>query len=267
MESSFGRAEFVGVIPAAGTASRLNPSHYAKELLPVTYQGEGTDDVLPVPVITLSLGALREAAVCRCIVATSDRKPELMRYLGDGSEFGLQLSYVLQPMPSGLSSAIDLVYPWVRGCHVCLLLPDTIVRPTSAMSTLRFVMEMEQPDLVLGVFPTSVPERLGPVRFNHDCRVTEVLDKPMVSDVYNTWAMAIWSTAFADLLHGAVSNASTGGKPLGEIFNLAVQVGMNVRAVWFASGSFIDIGTSEGIVQMIKASWGTPDKEATCRIS
>lgn len=247
--------EFAGVLPAAGIASRLSPSRYLKELLPVAYVvDDETSTARPIPVVNLSLRALREAGVRRCAVTVSERKPELMRFLGDGSDFGLKLAYVQQSTPSGLTVAVDMAYEWVKGCYSCLLLPDTIVRPLGAMSRLRQVMERDHPDLVLGVFPTAVPEQLGPVRFDRDNVVSEVLDKPAVTDLYNTWAMAIWSPAFADLVHEFVANPTTAGKPLGEIFNFAVQGGMKVKAVHFAEGSFVDIGTVRGLSQMVEFS-------------
>jgi glucose-1-phosphate thymidylyltransferase len=247
--------EFAGILPAAGIASRLSPSRYLKELLPVAYVvDDETSTARPVPVVNLSLRALKEAGIRRCAVTVSERKPELMRFLGDGSDFGLKLAYVQQATPSGLTVAVDMAYEWVKGCYSCLLLPDTIVRPLGAMSRLRQVMEREHPDLVLGVFPTAVPEQLGPVRFNRDNVVSEVLDKPAMTDLYNTWAMAIWSPAFADLVHEFVANPATAGKPLGEIFNCAVQGGMNVKAVYFPDGSFVDIGTVRGLSQMVEFS-------------
>src|SRR5689334_2625814 len=103
MDSARKPKEYVGVLPAAGIASRLSPSRYLKELLPVAYLvDDQTSTARPVPVISLSLRALAEAGVERCVVTISDRKPELMRYLGDGADFQLQLAYVQQSAPSGL---------------------------------------------------------------------------------------------------------------------------------------------------------------------
>jgi glucose-1-phosphate thymidylyltransferase len=247
--------DFVGILPAAGMGSRLGPSVCPKELLPVAYVIDGeTGRPGPVPVVRLSLRALTAGGVKRGVVTISDRKPELMRYLGDGSEFGLELAYVMQLTPSGLATAVDLAYNWVQNCYSCLVLPDTIVHPTTVMSSLRQVVERENCDLVLGVLPTNVPEQLGPVRFDAEGRVLEVLDKPAATDIRNTWVMAMWSPKFTHLLHESLATPA-GTKPaLGEFFNLAVQKGMNVKAVWFPQGSFLDIGTVQGLSEMLE--WG-----------
>jgi glucose-1-phosphate thymidylyltransferase len=253
-------SEFVGILPAAGIASRLHPSRYLKELLPVAYIfNDAAGTARPVPVISLSLRALKVAGIRRSVVTISDKKPELMRYLGDGSDFDQQLVYVQQTTASGLGRAVDLAYDWTRECYGCLLLPDTIVQPTQALSRLRHVAEEERPDLVLGVFPTAMPEQLGPVRFDAANRVLEVQDKPKTTDVRNSWAMAIWSPDFSALLHEAIISGSTTN--LGEVFNRAVQVGMNVKAVWFPEGSFIDIGTVKGIAQMLEIGKMVDDSE------
>lgn len=263
-----GAREYVGVVPAAGIASRLSPSRYLKELLPVAYLvDDQTSTARPVPVISLSLRALSEAGVEKCVVTISERKPELMRYLGDGSDFQLQLAYVQQSTPSGLAVAVSLATAWIRNCYSCMLLPDTIVHPCKAMSNLRQVMDREDLDLVLGVFATEVPEQLGPVRFDADGRVREVLDKPAFTDVHNTWAMAIWSPTFTALLHQTIADAAGANRALGEIFNLAVQEGMKVKAVSFPHGSFVDIGTVKGLSQMVELSrtWDFPIASTSAR--
>jgi glucose-1-phosphate thymidylyltransferase len=252
MNSNQTVVEFVGVVPAAGIASRLHPSRYLKELLPVTYLvDDDANTARPVPVISLSLRALTAAQVQRCVITISERKPELMRYLGDGSDFDLRIAYVLQSLPNGLAHAVDLSYEWTRGSYSCLLLPDTVVHPFDAMSRLRQVVMEARPDLVLGVFPTAMPEQLGPVRFDADNRVLEVQDKPRITDLQNTWAMAIWSPRFSELLHQSV-RSSPEPQALGELFHRAVQLGMDVRCVWFPEGSFVDIGTVRGISKMLE---------------
>ncbi|HEX5412384.1 MAG TPA: sugar phosphate nucleotidyltransferase [Terriglobia bacterium] len=246
-------AEFIGVIPAAGIASRLKPCRYVKELLPVSYIVEGDPgSTMPVPVVELSLRALRAASVKRCIIAISDRKPELMRYLGDGSDFGLEFAYVEQSRPTGLAAAVNLAYNWTHGSYCCLVLPDTIVYPSTAMCQLVESMRTDPCNLALAVFPTDTPEQLGPVRFDSLGRVAEVLDKPRSTDLYNTWAMAVWSPEFSDLLYHQLEESTN--LALGEVFDLAVSKGLNVRALWFPQGSFVDVGTGAGITAMLEFS-------------
>lgn len=246
--------EFVGVVPAAGLGSRLVPYRYSKELLPVAYVvDEESREAKPTPVIGLSLNALAAAGVGRCVIVTSPSKPELSRCLGDGSEYGLRVAYVHQPRPTGLAHAVDCAYPWTRDSYACLLLPDTVVSPPGAMPALVRAAALERLDLVLGVFPTQIPEQLGPVLFDDEGRVHRVLDKPGSTELRNTWGMAVWSPAFGRLLHDCIEGTD---EPivLGAVFDLAVRRGLTVTAVWFENGSFIDVGTTKGLFMLAAKS-------------
>jgi glucose-1-phosphate thymidylyltransferase len=237
---------YVGIIPAAGLASRLGPLGYPKELLPITYvQGEG-GHLRPLPVIEASLRQLRTAGIGRCMVITSERKPELAQYLGGGGAIGLDIAYVQQTRIEGLAAAVALTVPWTQGSACCLLLPDTIVRPLDALLTMREVFETRGADLVLGVFPTEKPKELGPVRFDGAMLVTEVQDKPADTDLANSWGLAIWGDRFSELIAAAPFNAN-----LGLLFHQAAQSGLKVIACWFEDGEFHDVGTPKGLAEAL----------------
>lgn len=242
-------SDYVGVIPAAGLASRLGPLGYPKELLPITYvPGEG-GHLRPLPVIEASFRQLREAGAARALVITSDRKPELMQYLAHGGGIGLDLAFLQQARPEGLAAAVALAAPWTRGANTCLLLPDTIVRPEHALKDARALFERAEADLVLCVLPTDKPRELGPVRFDSDMRVTEVQDKPAETDLNNSWSMAIWGPRFGELLDSAVRQNP--GQTLGAVFQQAVDAEMTVRAAWFPGGAFYDVGTPKGLAEAL----------------
>ena len=237
------RLPTVGVIPAAGLGTRLAPLGYPKELLPIVYRG-GAGGVVPQPVVIASLEQLRRAGVADCVVVIAEWKLELVRVLGERAA-GVGLSYVVRSVPRGLADALDATFAWVRDRDVCLVLPDTLVAPDDALARVKAELDASRADLVLGVFPTDHPELLGPVRIADDGRVLEVLDKPARTEVRNTWGMAAWSPRFTALLHEAV-----GAQPevvLGAVFDRAVKTGLHVRAVAFADGRFVDVGTPAGL--------------------
>lgn len=241
--------DYVGVIPAAGLASRLGPLGYPKELLPITYVPGDGGHLRPLPVIETSFRQLRHAGVGRALVITSDRKPELMQYLGNGGGIGLDLAFLQQTRADGLAAAMALASAWTRGANACLLLPDTIVRPEDALAKVRALFEAEKADLVLGVLPTEKPQELGPVRFDSAGRVSEVLDKPASTDLRNSWSMAIWGERFSHLLDAAVKENSS--QTLGAIFQQAKDAGLKVLAAWFPDGAFYDVGTPKGLAEAL----------------
>lgn len=236
-------ADYVGVIPAAGLGTRLALPGYPKELLPIAYVAEG-QVMRPMPVIEASLRQLRTAGVARALVVISDRKPELMKYLGGA--LGLDIAFLNQAQPDGLTGAVALAAPWAKDANCCLLLPDTLVRPADALAQVRALFEAESTDLALGVFPTTKPKELGPVRVDGRGHVSEVQDKPGETDLNNTWALAVWGPRFTALLASAAKD-----KPLGAVFQQAVVSGLTVRAKVFDAGEFHDVGTPRGLTDAL----------------
>jgi glucose-1-phosphate thymidylyltransferase len=248
------RRRLIGVIPAAGQGSRLAPFTYPKELLPIVYRKVGSDSnvLTPRPVLQFSLGAMQAAGITECIIVIANWKLEIARVFGDGAASGISLSYVMRNVPRGLADAVDAAYPWVRDYDVALTLPDTVLSPRDALLQLWNERLRTQADVVLGVFPTSKPEELGPVRADPNGRVIQVLDKPKTTDLRNTWGLVVWSPRFTALLHERVTTATEGDQPnLGITFQLAVDRGLDVRAIQFEAGEYLDIGTPEGLGRVV----------------
>ncbi|MFL6130182.1 MAG: sugar phosphate nucleotidyltransferase [Mycobacteriales bacterium] len=245
----------VGVLPAAGLASRLRPFRYPKELLPVAYEVEGEDAgaLRPRAVVEYSVAALVRAGVPRCVAVVAPWKLDVVRYLGGGEDLGISMSYVLQEEARGLPWAVDLAYPWTGGCDVVMVLPDTVIRPPDFLATTLRRHQESGADLTLAVFPTTEPQRLGPV-VHQGGVVTAVVDKPARAPADNTWGAAVWGPAFSELLHLAVveSPADAGEMPLGNCFQAAVDKGLDVRAV-DVDGSFCDVGTPRGLGTVLAA--------------
>jgi glucose-1-phosphate thymidylyltransferase len=241
----------IGIIPAAGLGTRLLPLAYPKELLPITYS-DRDGNIVPRPVLQASLDQMRLARVAQCVIVIAEWKLELVRVFGDGAATGVSLAYVVRDTPRGLADAIAAARPWLGEHDVCLALPDTLIAPDDALARVRAEREASNADLVLGVFPTDHPEQLGPVRVSPAGQVVEVLDKPAVTDVRNTWGIALWSPRFTALLAREVAAAPQDAKPvLGNLFQLAIESGMSVRAVSFDDGHFIDVGTSAGLAEAL----------------
>jgi glucose-1-phosphate thymidylyltransferase len=231
--------QWIGILPAAGLATRLGSPGLPKELLPVVFD-ELEGGLRPVPVIEHTLQSMAEAGVERAYVVIAAHKLELVRVLGAGQ--ALPVAFVCQPDPVGLTDAVLCALRWCEDQTVCLALPDTWFEPTNALAALRPVLTGA--DLVLGVFPTEHPHELGPVRFDGQ-RVVEVLDKPVSTDLRNTWGIAAWTPRFSTLLREADPG------PIGYAFQQAVEAGLRVRAVWFPRGRFTDVGTARSLRDLV----------------
>jgi glucose-1-phosphate thymidylyltransferase len=237
----------------------LRPFNYPKELLPVRFEAaNGGTEIVPTLVIEHSLAAMQRAGVDFCVVVTSESKPEILRYLGDGSRYGLQLAYLVQAQQMGLAHAIHQAHFLVSsfGCNCCLALPDTVFQPLEAIQIVRQDLESHEADLVLGVFPTERPNDLGPVRIDADGKMEAVYDKPSKTDLNNTWAIAAWTPRFSNLVHEQITRAHAQEVILGEVFDLAIRTGMPCRAVLFPEGTFHDLGTPFGLASILRTGWG-----------
>ncbi|HEU0193920.1 MAG TPA: sugar phosphate nucleotidyltransferase [Streptosporangiaceae bacterium] len=248
--------DFVGVLPAAGRGSRLAPLRYPKELLPISYEpvgGDGTG-VRARAVAEYALAAIAGCDVDRVLLIVAPWKLDVLNYFGDGGHVGMEIGYLYQEEARGLPYALDLARSWTRGDHVVFAMPDTITTPWDALARLRDRYERTGADLALAVFPAAEPERLGPVLLDGE-RVVEVLDKPERPPVANTWGAAIWSDAFADLLHEGIAGLPAGGREpaIGHFFDLAVRRGLKVIGVPIEDGSFEDAGTRVGILRCLDA--------------
>lgn len=246
-------APFTGLLPAAGHGRRL-ALRYPKELLPIGYEPDG-DGVRARAVAEYAIEAIRGAEVTRLLVVVAPWKLDILRYVGDGGQLGVDAAYVYQEEALGLPSALDLAYRWCQGGHTVMAMPDTIFEPRDALRSLRVLYLAERADLALAVFPTRHAHRLGPV-VTSGTVVRQVLDKPSVPPVSNTWGGAIWGPAFADLLHNRVSQAAdhagSGPEPsLGDAFQAAVLGGMRVVAMQFPDGSYHDAGTPDGLLSCL----------------
>lgn len=244
--------DFIGILPAADLGNRLSPLRYSKELLPVFFvANENERETQPRVVIEYSLTAMKFAEIQSCLIAISERKTEIVRYLGDGSELGLHIADLHQCKHSDLTYSIKLGVPWFGENYICLALPDTIFYPFNAISIVCQETIARQSDVMLGVFPTPKPEQLGPVRIDSEGTVSEVLEKPRNPDIYNPWGMATWTPQFSQSFDRVVrSNPTIGDRSIGDIFNLAIAQGLKVDAVFFANGKYLDLGTPEGLRTM-----------------
>ncbi len=253
----------IGIVPAAGMASRLPGLTGAKELLPVGHVN-GANGCRPKAVSEYLFDALLTAGVRRVCIVVSPGKHDIVRFYGAGDGRGVRIAYVCQEVPTGMADAIDAAYPWIGDATVLMGMPDTIFRPVDALARLRTFFEREHAELALGIFPTDEPHRLGPVRFYGSGTVVQVLDKPDTCHIRNTWGIACWGVSFTEFLHNELPSISRSyAEPtLGLIFQMAIDRGLRVRALPFDDGLYIDVGTEEGLCAARRAvdGWSTSSR-------
>jgi dTDP-glucose pyrophosphorylase len=238
--------EIVGLIPAAGRASRLGPLPCSKELLPLGLRQTAAGPRMRVACHEL-LERLRAGGVARAYLVIDAAKTDIPRFLLGGDPAGPALAYVAVAGSASVPETLDRAFPFVETARVALGFPDILFRPVDAFARLLERQEASGADLVLGLFPVERCETTDMVDCGPDGRVRRIEVRPAATDLRRNWLIAVWGPAFTAFLHHAVQpqDPNRGGSELqlGAVMAGALAAGLHVQGVDFPDGVFRDLGT------------------------
>lgn len=159
-----------GIILAGGTGSRLWPITLgvSKQLLPIHDK-----PMIYYPLSVLMLGGIREVA----IITTPEDQVQFQRLLGDGAQWGLTLTYIVQPSPDGLAQAYILARDFLNGAPSVLVLGDNIFFGHGLPEMLAAADTKPFGGTVFG-YRVADPERYGVVDFDANGNVRAIIEKP-----------------------------------------------------------------------------------------
>lgn len=227
-----------GIVPAAGSGTRIQPLAFSKELLPVGSRFDGTAE-RPRAVSEYLLERMLKAGADKICFVISPWKSDILQYYG-GAIGPAAIVYVVQPEPAGLCDAIFRAVPLIQPDEpVVVGLPDTIWLPEDALGRL--------PDERLGflTFPVARPELFDAVVSDDDGRVREIQVKRQDAASHWVWGAFKLPGAILHALHRLWCQRDPHDEYIGTLVNAYLAAGGDAVAAPLGT-AYVDVGTLGG---------------------
>ena len=249
--------EFIGVVPAAGQAVRISPIPCSKEIYPIGFSAtspEGT--VHPKVAGQYLLEKFSSANVTQALIILRKGKWDIPQYFGNGSEIGMDLAYSIMGNPNGVPFTIDQAFSFVENKMVAFGFPDILFSEQDAFTSLIMSQRKSNADIVLGLFPCGTIFQTDRVDIRENGLVRQFFVRSSSTQFMNTWGIAVWTPQFTNFLHDFLVplNAKTHLETeltLSEVMQAGLEHGLKIRGVPVSNKPFLDIGTPEGLAQVM----------------
>lgn len=254
--------DVVGVIPAAGLATRLSPIPCSKEILPVGMEQWGDKPYKrPKVAIQYVLDGMRQANIRKIFIVIRENKWDIPAFLGDGKALGFDIAYVMMGLPFGAPFSINQAYPFIDSSIVALGYPDILFEPRNVYRVLLEKLTKNNADLVLGLYKATNPQKMDMIEFDQDNNISRIVIKPEQTELEYTYVNAVWSPGFSKFMYSYITEKQNGAGTdnefefyMGDIFQAFINAGKTIEYSLIDDGSYVDIGTVEDYWNTILAS-------------
>lgn len=250
----------VGLVPAAGRGSRIRLP-FSKELYPVRFGTVGSDlESRPITALELLLDQFANGGAQTAFVVIRDGKWDIPRHLGTRTRSGLELAYLIIDASAGVPYSLDMAHGFLDDALVLMGFPDVLIEPDDAFAPVVDRLEAGNADVVLGLFPALDPPCFDQVALDRAGRVVAIRPKPVTEPLDYAWAIAAWRPGFTQFLHDRTMLMTRSQRPLaedgreysvGHAIADALKEGLVVEGVLLEGGSFLDIGTPQGLASAL----------------
>jgi glucose-1-phosphate thymidylyltransferase len=257
-------AEILGLVPAAGQATRVSPLPCSKELYPIALQ-PGESGARPKVVSQYLFEQMRQAGIRKAYMILREGKWDIPTYFNDGTALlDMHLAYLMMRQPFGSPFSLDQAYPFVREATVALGFPDLVFWPADIFIRVIARQTQSDADVVLGLVPCDRPHTADMVEIESTGRVRQFFIKQRETSLRYAWVAAVWTPSFTQFMHNYVDEAISSGEAtrrelyVGDVMQAALNRGIHVDSVSFCEGGYVDIGSPEMLEKIHRGTLGLP---------
>lgn len=231
---------YKGIILAGGSGTRLFPltRPVSKQLMPVYDK-----PMIYYPLSTLMLAGIRDIL----IITTPRDQAAFQDLLGDGQQWGINLTYALQAEPNGLAEAFIIGQNFIGADPVCLILGDNIFYSEGLSQKLKTCMQRREGATVFG-YPVEDPERYGVVSFSANGQVQDIEEKPLKpKSHFAVTGLYFYDNQVIDIAKG-IQPSARGELEITDVNKVYLQRKQLFVEIFSRGTAWLDTGTHDALI-------------------